>query len=81
MAFEVILFIFLRPTFLYLCAFQAIGNKYVYMKEEGKTYYEALTATAVYIRQEGVICASPVRNGNSINNWRNGDTTHDEIYM
>lgn len=51
------------------------------MKEEGKTYYEALAATAVYIRQEGVICASPVRNGNSINNWRNGDTTHDEIYM
>ena len=51
------------------------------MKEEGKYLYESPATTSVVIRQEGVICASPVRNGNSINNWRNGDTTHDEIYM
>ena len=33
------------------------------------------------VKSEGVICASEVRGGNSINNWENGDTTEDVIYM
>ena len=51
------------------------------MKDEGKLCYEVPATTVVCIRHEGMICQSPVQNGNSINNWGNGETTHDEIYM
>ena len=51
------------------------------MKEEGKSYYEAPAITVVEVKIEGVVCQSPVNGRNSINNWRNGGTTNDDIYM
>lgn len=51
------------------------------MQEEGKTNYEAPTITVVEVIIEGVVCNSPVNGGNSIDNWGNGGTTNDDIYM
>lgn len=51
------------------------------MKEEGKSYYEAPAITVVEVIIEGVVCQSPVNGGNSIDNWGNGGTTNDDIYM
>ena len=51
------------------------------MKEEGKSYYEAPAITVVEVKIEGVVCHSPVNGGNSIDNWGNGGTTNDDIYM
>lgn len=51
------------------------------MKEESKFSYEAPAVTVVCVQQEGVICNSNIKGGNSINNWENGDTTEDVIYM
>ena len=51
------------------------------MKEEGKTYYEAPATTVVEVKIEGVVCESPVKGGNSINNWQDGGTINDDIYM
>ena len=51
------------------------------MKEEGKAYYEAPTITVVEVKIKGVVCQSPVNGGNSIDNWKNGDTIDDTIYM
>ena len=51
------------------------------MKEEGKTFYEAPATTVVEVEIEGVVCESPVNGGNSIDNWQDGGTTNDNIYM
>ena len=51
------------------------------MKEDGKSYYEAPAITVVEVKIEGVVCHSPVNGGNSIDNWGNGGTTNDDIYM
>lgn len=51
------------------------------MKEESKISYEAPAVTVICVQQEGVICNSNIKGGNSINNWENGDTTDDVIYM
>ena len=51
------------------------------MKEEGKSYYDAPAITVVEVKIKGVVCQSPVNGGNSIDNWGNGGTTNDDIYM
>ena len=51
------------------------------MEKKNKKVYLAPSVQVVEVKQEGVICASEVRGGNSINNWENGDTTEDVIYM
>ena len=51
------------------------------MKEESKISYEAPDVTVICVQQEGVICNSNIKGGNSINNWENGGTTDDVIYM
>lgn len=51
------------------------------MKEEEKSYYEAPAITVVEVKIEGVVCQSSVNGGNSIDNWGNGGTTNDDIYM
>ena len=51
------------------------------MTAEGKAYYEAHTITVVEAKHKGVVCQSPVNGGNSIDNWGNGGTTNDDIYM
>lgn len=51
------------------------------MKEEGKISYETPATTVVDVKIEGVVCQSPVNGGNSIDNWGNGGTTNDDIYM
>lgn len=51
------------------------------MKIKKKELYLSPEVHIFEVKQEGVICASEVRGGNSINNWENGDTTEDVIYM
>lgn len=51
------------------------------MKVEGMIYYETPAATVVEVKTEGVVCQSPVKGGNSINDWENGGTTHEDIYF
>lgn len=51
------------------------------MDTKSKKLYDAPSTVVIEVKQEGVICASEVRGGNSINNWENGDTTEDVIYM
>ena len=51
------------------------------MKEEGKILYEAPSTTILEVRQEGVICNSPLQGGNSIDGWGDGGTINDDIYM
>ena len=46
-----------------------------------KELYEAPSAQVFEVRQEGVLCASDVKGGNSINEWGNGGTTNDDVYM
>ena len=46
-----------------------------------KHFYEAPSTMVFEVKQEGVICASDVKSGNSINDWGNGGTTNDEVYM
>ena len=50
------------------------------MKVEGMIYYETPAATVVEVKTEGVVCQSPVKGGNSINDWENGGTIHEDIY-
>ena len=58
------------------------------MKVEGMIYYETPAATVVEVKTEGVVCQSPVKGGNSINDWGNGGNdwgnggiTHEDIYF
>ena len=49
------------------------------MKE--KELYSAPVTVDIKMNGEGVICASDVLGGNSINDWGNGGTTNDDVYM
>lgn len=51
------------------------------MKTSQKRFYECPLATVYELRQEGVICASDVKSGNSINNWGDGGTIEDQLFM
>ena len=51
------------------------------METKHKDLYEAPATTVVEVKIEGVVCQSPVNGGNSINNWGDGGTTNDDIYM
>ena len=46
-----------------------------------KALYEAPSTQVFEVRQKGVLCASYVKGGNSINEWGNGGTTNDDVYM
>lgn len=46
-----------------------------------KQYYDAPSTQVFEVEQEGIICASDVQSGNSIDDWGNGGTTNDEVYM
>jgi hypothetical protein len=46
-----------------------------------KQFYEAPVTKIIQVRHGGIICLSNVKGGNSINNWGNGGTTNDEVYM
>lgn len=43
--------------------------------------YEAPSTMIVEVRHEGIVCASEINGGNSIDNWGNGGTTDDDIYL
>ena len=51
------------------------------MKMKDKTSYEVPSTTVIEVKYEGMICASEVKSGNSINSWGDGGTTNDDIYM
>ncbi len=51
------------------------------MTVEGMIYYETPAATVVEVKTEGVVCQSPFKGGNSINDWENGGTTLEDIYF
>lgn len=51
------------------------------METKLKELYDAPSTMVFGVKQEGVICASEVKSGNSIKNWENGDTTNVEVYM
>ena len=46
-----------------------------------KQFYEAPVTMIIKVRHGSIICLSNVKGGNSINNWGNGETTNDEVYM
>ena len=46
-----------------------------------KWLYHSPEVAIIELKQEGVICASDVLGGNSINDWGNGGTTNDDVYM
>ena len=48
---------------------------------QDKLIYKAPTSSVFEVKIEGVVCQSPLNGGNSINDWGNGGTTNDEIYM
>ena len=35
----------------------------------------------IKVKHEGIICTSDVKGGYSINDWENGGTTNDDVYM
>ena len=43
--------------------------------------YETPLTMIVEVRHEGIVCASEINGGNSIDNWGNGGTTDDDIYL
>ena len=49
------------------------------MKE--KTMYCSPQTLVLELKNEGVICASEINGGNSINNWNDGGTTNDELFL
>ena len=51
------------------------------MYKEKNQCYETPSTVIVEVRHEGIICASEVNGGNSINNWGDGGTTNDEIFF
>ena len=48
---------------------------------QDKLIYEAPTSSVFEVKVEDVVCQSPLQNGNSINDWVDGGTTNDEIFM
>lgn len=51
------------------------------MDKKEKQCYEAPSTMVIEVRHEGIICATDVKGGNSINDWGNGGTTNDDVYM
>ena len=51
------------------------------MSTKLKELYEAPTSSVFEVKVEGVVCQSPLQNGNSIDDWIDGGTTIDEIFM
>lgn len=51
------------------------------METKHKELYDAPTIAVEELDIEGVICASDVKGGNSINDWGNGGSTNDDLYM
>ena len=51
------------------------------MEAKQKEDYDAPSTQVFEVKHEGIICASDVQSGNSINDWGNGGTTNDEVYM
>ena len=45
------------------------------------SFYETPSTTVMYVKFEGIICASDIKGSNSINNWGDGGTTNDEVFM
>lgn len=70
-----------------LCACVSIGGSKILivneknMDKKEKQCYEAPSTMVIEVRHEGIICASDVKGGNSINDWGNGGTTNDDVYM
>ena len=62
-----------------ICQLKQVNG--ISMETKRKELYDAPSTMVFGVKQEGVICASEVKSGNSINNWENGDTTNEEIYM
>ena len=53
------------------------------METKHKEFYAAPSTMVFELKQEGVICASEVFVffGNSVNDWQDGGTTNEEIFM
>lgn len=51
------------------------------MYKKKKQCYEVPLTMAFEVKHEGIICASEINGGNSINNWDDGGTTDDDLYM
>lgn len=51
------------------------------MYKKKKQCYEAPLTMAFEVKHEGIVCASEINGGNSINNWDDGGTTDDDLYM
>ena len=51
------------------------------MITQTKEQYIAPECEVLTLQEEGVICASDVKGGNSINDWGNGGNTNDDLYM
>ena len=51
------------------------------MERTEKQLYEAPSTVVFEVKQQGVICASEVKGGNSISDWGNGGTINDQVYM
>ena len=53
------------------------------METKLKQLYETPSTMVFEVRQEGVLCASKVfvLFGNSVNDWEDGGTINDEIFM
>ena len=51
------------------------------MKETTRLLYETPVTKTLELDIEGVICASDVKGGNSINDWGNGGSTNDDLYI
>lgn len=53
------------------------------MENRNKELYEAPSTIVLEVGNKGVLCASKVfvLFGNSVNDWEDGGTINDEIYM
>lgn len=49
--------------------------------DKKKQTYETPVVETWEVKLEGIICASKVKSGNSINSWGDGATTNDDFYM
>ena len=51
------------------------------MEDKTRLQYETPVTKTLELDIEGVICASDVKGGNSINDWGNGGSTNDDLYI
>ena len=58
-----------------------LTHKRSVMEETTRLLYEAPVAKTLELDIEGLICASDVKGGNSINDWGNGGSTNDDLYI